>query len=159
MQRVSGITGAGPLLHDVAVYLQAHYPSPSFQAPAGLTRASVCTQSGLLAGKKCAHTQEELFLSDHLPDTCTGRHQAEKAAFRILSPTDGDVFKLDPAVPLASQALKLAADCAGPCAWRMDGKKLKGNSCQTWWVLQAGQHALDVTCGGHRAALSFEVLP
>lgn len=159
MQRVSGITGAGPLLHDVAVYLQAHYPSPSFQAPAGLTRASVCTQSGLLAGKKCAHTQEEFFLSDHLPDTCTGRHQAEKAAFRILSPTDGDVFKLDPAVPLASQALKLAADCAGPCAWRMDGKKLKGNSCQTWWVLQAGQHALDVTCGGHRAALSFEVLP
>ena len=54
---------------------------------------------------------------------------------------------------------RVAADCAGPCAWRMDGKKLKGNSCQAWWVLQAGQHALDVTCGGHRAALSFEVLP
>ena len=39
MQKVSGVTGAGPIRHDLAVYLQKKYPSEPCETPAGITRA------------------------------------------------------------------------------------------------------------------------
>ena len=34
MQQISGVTGAGPIMHDLAVYLQRKYPSPPFETKA-----------------------------------------------------------------------------------------------------------------------------
>lgn len=160
MQQISGVTGAGPIMHDLAVYLQRKYPSPPFETPEGVTRALVCAQSGLLAGPACKHTKEEVFDSAHLPAVCDGKHTASAPALAITSPSAGDVFKLDPSVPLSSQSVKFEAACRVPgCAWTLDGNTLPGVSCQTWWTLKPGKHALSVACGGEKASVSFEVLP
>lgn len=160
MQQISGVTGAGPIMHDLAVYLQRKYPSPPFETPEGVTRALVCAQSGLLAGPACKHTKEEVFDFAHLPAVCDGKHTASAPALAITSPSAGDVFKLDPSVPLSSQSVKFEAACrVSGCAWTLDGNTLPGVSCQTWWTLKPGKHALSVACGGEKASVSFEVLP
>ena len=160
MQKVSGITGAGPILHDLAIYLQDKYPSGPFSVPEGIVRAQTCLDSGLLAGENCPHTQESAFDRAHLPGICSGRHKAFSTRLKIVSPTDKDVFKIDPSVPLASQAVKWAAECTeDKCTWVLDGKKHPGSSCQNWWPLQEGKHTLSVSCHGESASLAFEVLP
>ena len=160
MQKVSGVTGAGPIMHDLAVYLQQKYPAGPFEIPPGITRALVCTQSGLLAGPGCVHTKEEVFDSQHLPARCSGQHKPEITGLRMLSPSAADVFKLDPSVARASQAIKLQAECAqAACSWEMDGKTLPGTACKTWWTLQPGKHRLRVSCGLEKQEISFEVLP
>ena len=160
MQKVSGVTGAGPIMHDLAVYLQHKYPSEPFDVPEGITRALVCTQSGLLAGKTCTHTKEEVFASDRMPAVCDGKHTPATQQLKIVSPAAGDVFKLDPSVPLASQAVKLQAACpTAVCTWTMDGALLPEKSCQTWWTLLPGKHKLSVSCAGQTDNVRFEVLP
>ena len=160
MQKVSGVTGAGPIMHDLAVYLQHKYPSEPFDVPEGITRALVCTQSGLLAGEHCTHTKEEVFNQRYLPAVCDGKHTPATQQLKIVSPAAGDVFKLDPSVPLASQAVKLQAACpAAVCTWTMDGALLPEKSCQTWWTLRPGKHKLSVSCAGQTDNVRFEVLP
>lgn len=159
MQKVSGITGAGPILHDVALAVQARYPSSHFTVPKGVKRAAVCNETGLLAGPTCTRTHEEVFDEKNLPTQCDGQHKTIVPAVQITSPQDGDIFYVDPATPRAAQQLKLAADCAqNACRWMMDGKALPGVSCQTWWPLVGGKHILSVTCGGQTDQLSFEVV-
>ncbi len=160
MQKVSGITGAGPIMHDLAVYLNEKYPSAPFQTPSGVMRALACTQSGLLAGSSCKHTKEEVFLTDKLPAVCDGKHLAAAPKLQISSPESGDVFKWDPAVPAAAQRLKLAASCpAGKCAWAVDGEAFASFSCEAWWPLVPGKHTVAVQCGNERQEVLFEVLP
>ncbi len=159
MQKVSGITGAGPILHDVALAVQQRYPSANFTTPKGIKRASVCNETGLLAGPKCTHTHEEVFDERHLPAQCNGQHQTAIPAVQITSPSAGDIFYVDPATPRRVQQLKLAADCAqNTCRWQLDGKSLPGTSCETWWPLAGGKHTLFVTCGSSSSQLSFEVV-
>jgi penicillin-binding protein 1C len=60
MEGVSGVTGAGPLLHRAVVLTAARYapgvlPSP---AEASLTPAQVCRVSGLLATRECPGVRE-----------------------------------------------------------------------------------------------------
>ena len=160
MQKVSGVTGAGPILHEIALFMQQKYPSTPFQVPPGIVRRAVCAESGLLAGPACAHRREEVFDQRNLPPVCNGVHQAPKGALRITSPTQGDVYKIDPAVSRASQALKFSASCnTFQCAWQLDGKKLPQTSCTFFWPLKVGKHSLAVTCAGQTDKLSFEVLP
>ncbi len=159
MQKVSGITGAGPILHDVALAVQARYPSPGFTAPKGVKHARVCNETGLLAGPKCTHTHEDVFDENFLPARCDGQHQPAVASVQITSPTAGDIFYVDPATPRAAQQLKLAAQCAQTaCRWQLNGNFLPGTACQTWWPLAGGKHTLSVTCGGQTAQLSLEVV-
>lgn len=159
MQKVSGITGAGPILHDVAVAVEARYASPGFTQPKGVKQAAVCNETGLLAGPKCTHTHEEVFDEKHLPARCDGKHKTIVPNVQITSPTDGDIFYVDPSTPRAAQQLKLAADCAqNVCQWQLDGKALPSTACQTWWPLAGGKHTLAVTCGVQTDQLSFEVV-
>lgn len=160
MQKVSGITGAGPIMHDLAVYLNEKYPSAPFKTPSGVTRALACTQSGLLAGPACKHTKEEVFLTDKMPARCDGKHVLSAPALQIVSPTPGDVFKWDPSIPAASQQIKLSAVCrVNSCEWKMDEQRLSSRACETWFPLAVGKHRLAVTCGKETQETFFEVLP
>jgi len=60
MQGVSGVTGAGPLLHRVVMATAQHYEPGSFATPdqLGARRATVCRLSGLLATQRCARLDE-----------------------------------------------------------------------------------------------------
>ena len=158
MRRVSGVTGAGPLLHDLAVYMQQKYPSDPFHMPDGITQVQVCTQTGLLAGPSCKHTQEEVFLADNLPAVCDGKHQTNKNV-RIVSPLDGDIYQYDTALPNSLQKINFVAVCAETkCAWKLDGKKWPQTSCSFWYPLEKGKHNAEVFCGGKTDTVHFEVL-
>ena len=159
MQKVSGITGAGPILHDAALAVEEKYPSVSFTQPNQVVRRIVCSESGLLAGPSCAHTHEELFNAKHQPIRCTGNHQQTVSRVQITSPKQDDKFMIDPATPRGAQQVKLEALCQTPvCYWQMDKKNLPGTACQTWWPLVGGKHTVSVQCNGQADQISFEVL-
>ncbi len=158
MQKVSGITGAGPILREVALATQVRYPSPSFFIPGGLVRRQICNETGLLAGPSCPH-HEEILDSYFQPVRCDGHHRVPPPALEITAPASGDIFYVDPAMPRSVQQLKLAASCAqNVCQWQVDGHNLSDTACQTWWPLVEGKHTLFVACGGQHAQLRFEVV-
>lgn len=161
MQKVSGITGAGPILHDVAIYLQEKYPSSSFEEPDATVRKPVCVRSGLLAGPSCKHTQEELFSVAHLPSVCDGKHLLQKTERpSITNPTQGDIYKWDPAVPSRSQRVKWNMSCAeNKCIWHLNGIRYPATTCEVFWPLEPGKFTLTGTCGGQTVQTAFEVLP
>ena len=160
MRRVSGVTGAGPILHDLAIYVNQKYPASNFAEPAGVRRAVVCTQTGLRAGPACKHTQEEVFAAQHVPAVCDGKHAAAAAKLTLLAPAGGDVYQYDPAIPAATQKMKWHAACrTDTCVWTLNGQKQPQTSCRIWWPLTAGKHRLEVSCGGETATVTFEVLP
>ena len=160
MRKVSGVTGAGPIMHDLAIYLQQKYPSDPFEQPQGVVFKQVCTQSGKLAGPKCTHTHEEVFLKTHLPAKCDGNHKSLSAGLKLLSPARKDVYKWDPSVSAGLQKLLWHAACEkDKCTWTLNGKKQPQTSCRVWWPLQVGKHRLEVSCGGQSASVPFEVLP
>ena len=158
MRRVSGVTGAGPLLHDLAVYLQAKYPSSPFTMPHGIITASVCSQTGLLAGPSCTHAHEEIFATDNKPAVCDGKHHSVSPV-RIVSVSNGDVYQYDTSVSAALQKIHITATCGEQkCKWKLDGKKMPQTACEFWQPLIPGKHRLDVSCGGKTDSVNFEVL-
>lgn len=162
MQKVSGVSGAAPIMHDLALYMQERYPSPGFERPEGVQNAVICTQSGLLAGRDCAHTREELYISGREPqERCDGRHGLEPGeALKIVFPQNGDVFKVDPSAAAASQELKFRVNVPAEtvCVWTLNGQKLPKTAPELWWRLVPGKYALKTVCGGKEAQIRFEVL-
>ncbi len=71
MRRVSGITGAGPVLRDVARYLASRWPMRPLEEPKGILRQEVCSLSGHRPGPHCPHRKLELFTTEALgQETC-----------------------------------------------------------------------------------------
>ncbi len=160
MQKVSGISGAAPIMHDVLLYAQRKYPSEDFECPDGIQQAVVCEQSGLLAGPGCIHTREEVFAAGTVPQqVCSGKHQALSNKLQLIFPVSGDVYKYDPALPPAGQQLHFKTiGGQTPCRWRLNSKELPGAEADLWWPLQKGNFELQVICGGESAETRFEVL-
>ena len=159
MQKVSGITGAGPILHDVAVETEKKYPSVPFELPKGVQYYTVCNQSGLLAGPYCEHTTQEVLVADNIPEVCSGKHKIQGHTLQIISPQEGDTFMVDTATARKAQQLKLSAYCTDKkCLWKIDNKALEDNECEAWWPLAKGKHTLHVTCSNQTRQLSFEVI-
>ncbi|MEZ4700819.1 MAG: penicillin-binding protein 1C [Rhodothermales bacterium] len=68
MQRVSGVSGAGPLFKSILLELG---PGGAFDAPAGVADAVVCPASGKLPGAACPVRKRIAFLAGSIPtDTC-----------------------------------------------------------------------------------------
>ena len=113
MQQVSGVTGAGPLLHRALVDVARRYepgvlPSP---AAAGAVRVAVCRLSGLRAGAECPGT-EEWFLPGTEPAGDCDWHRAGGAVAWPVAYTPwaqqngrGDA---------AGQAVAMVASAPGP---------------------------------------------
>ena len=160
MQKVSGITGAGPLMHDVMVYANSKYPGGDFTRPADVVAARICAQSGLLAGENCSHTQEEFFVAGTEPtEKCSGHHGAAANKLQITAPSRGDIYVYDTGLPAAGQQLHFTTVGAKtPCVWQLNGEKLKETAADIWWPLQKGKFLLSVSCAGQADSTSFTVL-
>ena len=79
MEGVSGVSGAGPLLHRAVVEVAKRYPPGSFAVPSekGYVRVEICRLSGGVATARCPRTTEWL-AADGLPaDTCTWHGERE----------------------------------------------------------------------------------
>ena len=93
MVNISGVVGAAPIWNDVMKALLAHQPVRDFSEPDGMIHVEVCTDSGLppapptrpvsfsvegslLAPQQatCAHTVEEVFITDTEPTSSDNWH-------------------------------------------------------------------------------------
>jgi 1A family penicillin-binding protein len=67
MERVSGITGAGPIWRDFMQEALKGLPAREFGRPAGLIDLDVCATSGLLPTPYCPYTKREVFIAGTEP--------------------------------------------------------------------------------------------
>lgn len=105
MRGVSGITGAGPIWHDVMQRALRHMQRSWYEPPPGLVEVEVCAASGLLPTELCRERRREWFLEGYEPttfddsyrrvaiDTATGLLAAPGCA----GPTEYRVFRTPPA--------------------------------------------------------------
>ena len=138
MHNVSGISGCGPLFHDVMLLLHGGDAGREFPRPDGVIRAPVCPTSGLRPSPQCPGQIEEIFIKGTEPkETCGFRHESVRAGVStslparrpaagliVSSPRDGDVFKLDSVLRADYQTIKLKVSL--PEGW--DVREVE------WWV-------------------------
>lgn len=124
MDQVSGITGAGPIFHQVMDIVNNHQNS-AFNQLKTLQSTKICLPSGQLPHPLCTHTSEEYFLAGTAPHEVDTWYQQDGlhlpgelyywqqrfgtkslGALEITSPKDHDVFRLDPETPIKSQSIK-----------------------------------------------------
>ena len=192
MDDVSGVTGAGPLLHR-AIILTAQVHAPDVLAsPAsvGAVPVTICRLSGLRATRQCPGMVEWFVPgtepvrscdwhrggSAHLPTeyaewaaqagppevpvrvaTTSAGPPADPEPFRILSPQDGDKYRIPPGVGAryATVALR-AAGGAGAVRWWVDGRP----ALATRWRLVPGGHTIRaVTTHGDSDEVRIAVEP
>ena len=191
MDGVSGVSGAGPLLHRAVVATARHYPAGVLPSPraVGAVAAPVCRLSGARPGAVCP-TTVEWFAPGHAPtDTCRWHDadggvalpteyaewmdQTESSAagpgvrtvgradppgtFQILSPRQGDVYRLPPGVAAryATVALRAAGARAGATVrWSVDGAPQHEGR----WALEPGRHRFRaVSSAGDSAEVTVRV--
>lgn len=146
MRRISGITGAAPVMREIAMRLHSMYGSSEFVPPEGIVEREICALGGLSgtseADDSCQARITEYFNSTfnvppqgQLPERVEGGARAHRPDF----PKDNDIFKIDPSYPLQSQALRFRAPRGiGSPVWYLDGRKISGDL----WVLAEGEHSL-----------------
>jgi penicillin-binding protein 1C len=168
MRRVSGISGAGPILRDAAIEMERRFGSRPFSRPVGIREVEVCPDSGELPGSWCRDRIREVFSVRNLPRRICTLHRPPAAAppparpaLDIEFPKPGDVFKIDPTVAPASQSIRLrAAGTDDEPAWLMDGRRLAAQGASVWWRLEAGRHCVVAAARrGRSAPVCFVVAP
>ncbi len=194
MDGVSGVSGAGPLLHRAVLATARRYPAGALPSPAslGAVAAPICRLSGAIPHASCP-TSTEWFAAGHVPrDTCAWhdhagvvalpveyaewaeRSELPRAAappsiptsrlasssspeFHILSPRDGDVYRLPPGVEAryATVALRVAGGSPGATVrWAVDGVPHGGRRL----TLQPGRHRVSaVSTAGDSAEVTVSV--
>lgn len=196
MEGVSGVTGAGPLLHRAAIVTAARYAPAALPSPEteGLVPESVCRVSGLLATRECPGVREWFVAGTaptvrdswvrggrvRLPDEygawvsqagngfqlasvdpefveerdridpgaeARGERESARAmervasvrGFQIVSPADGDVYRMPPGVPADYATVALRAEGAtGVVRWFVDGVPHDASR----WRLRPGAHLI-----------------
>jgi penicillin-binding protein 1C len=144
MQDVSGVSGAGPIWHDIMTYLHRSTGSKQSLQPATVVRAGIDFQHDL------EPPRSEVFLADtaiaHVA-LAPEDHQGMVLRPHIASPADGVVLALDPDIPPARQRVRLraaaTAQMAHTLAWRVDGTVL-GQGATLLWGPRPGKHQVEL---------------
>jgi penicillin-binding protein 1C len=190
MDGVSGVSGAGPLLHRAVLATARRYPAGSLPDPraSGAVATTVCRLSGLHPGASCPVAPEWFAPGSAPTDTCNW-HQGEggvelpveyaewaeqsevprqprpagasapmrapDAGFHIVSPREGDVYRLSPGVEPRYATVALRAAGGGAAVrWTVDGAPHAPGR----WSLQPGRHRLRaVSASGDSAEVTVRV--
>jgi penicillin-binding protein 1C len=175
MQHVSGVTGAGPLMHDAALRVERRWPSTAFPRPPDVVELELCDESGELPTLRCPRLRREYCLAGNLPTQTCHLHplKAEGAAPpaagrpRIVVPSQGARYVIEPGMDRDAQDMNLKAEGVPDGArvqWRVDGRPADlDDRGQAFYRLTHGWHevALAVCDGGRtRTArtVTFSVL-
>jgi penicillin-binding protein 1C len=186
MHDITGVTGAGPILHSIFNHLHETRGTSWFERPEGITTQRIHPLTGRLAGndqpgaidEKCLWPPEHARPNDFdgrgrvvLPDIyaawlASPQNQlgnlatCAKAAhdLKILQPSPGTVYYLDPDLPAASQRVRLKAEAPGKVAW--SSETLAIGDGEPGIQLQPGRHVLTATdsATGSRAETWIEVI-
>jgi len=187
MDGVSGVSGAGPLLHRAMLATAArHAPGllPTAEA-LGAIPVSICRLSGLRATARCPKATE-WFAPGTVPTADCDWHREEGAVlplafaewaqqtgaatqvsggtprspprlpadsgdgFRILSPQEGDLYRVPAGVDprYATVALRAAGAASGGVRWFVDGRVHQAGR----WALERGRHRIRAIDGSGAAA-------
>ncbi len=76
MEAISGVTGAGPLWHDVMLAAHRGLPPRAFARPDGIVETTICAEGGLLPTPSCPATRRERFLAGSEPHQPDASHVA-----------------------------------------------------------------------------------
>ena len=68
----SGRNPAGSIWSSVMKQIHSGLPAYSFEMPAGVVKANVCGDTGLLATDKCTNVYSEVYLTGTVPSACDG---------------------------------------------------------------------------------------
>jgi penicillin-binding protein 1C len=172
MQRVSGITGAGPLFARVMGRAMAGIRPMPLLDRARFEHVRICPLSGHRAGEACPGSYEEVFLPGSAPAEPCAMHRladgrpvlaldaryagwAERERLEVapaagggdamgfLTPRDGDEFLLEASIPAASQSIPVRVRGQGEL--RVDGNIVPLDALgRTRVVLAAGVHQLEL---------------
>ena len=145
MRQVSGVTGAGPLLHRALLDVAKRYAPGVLPTPdaVGATRVRIC----------CPATDEWF-----LPGTAPAPSQLASStpardSFAILSPLEGDKYEIPPGIDPRFATIPLRAS-SSPVHWFVDGKPAP----TARWQLSSGHHAIRaVGTTGQSAEVAIEV--
>lgn len=145
MHDVSGVSGAGPIWHDMMDYLHRQAESSQPPIPPGVSRAEVSFQNDIEPRREdffvgdTALTYVQL-AQDNIPE--------EGGAPRIKTPAAGTILALDPDIPSDKQRLRLQSEnlaASGPdrVSWRIDGR-IVGYGAQAAWAPWPGRHRIQL---------------
>ena len=160
MRKVSGVSGAGPIWHDVMAHLESGASASEPDMPPDVSRHQVSFDEGIEPDRS------DVFIGDTAIDRVRLRAPlvlAEPVALRIAQPVDGTILALDPDIPPLNQKVWLrAAGLSGQAAqnvrWQVDGKDV-GTGAETPWAPWPGRHRVELLDGkgALRDSASIEV--
>lgn len=145
MHDVTGVSGAGPIWHEIMAYLHRHLDSIEPPRPAEVNRGAI------VFDEQIEPARYEVFLGDtrvervRLARTVVG---TQPTALRIRAPSNGTILALDPDIPADSQRVLLSVgDNFGArdanLAWRVDGE-LVGKGRNQMWTPVPGRHQIEL---------------
>jgi penicillin-binding protein 1C len=183
MQRVSGITGAGPLFARVMRRSMAGLRPGPLVDRSRFERVRICPLSGHRAGEACPGAVEEVFLPGTAPTEPCAMHRladgrrvlalggryagwAERERLEIgsgsgageapgfLTPRDGDEFLIEAGIPAVSQTIPVRVQGGERSRLVVDGRVVALEAGRSARVaLLAGTHVLELRAPGASEAV------
>ena len=109
MRRVSGVTGAGPIWHDVMEAALQGRPARDFPRPGGLVDVEVCALSGLRPGPDCPHRVTETVIAGTEPQRTCDVHRRVAGQLVLNLPPEAQAWARERGMPQSPPP----ADAAG----------------------------------------------
>lgn len=160
MQDVSGVSGAGPVWHDIMSYLHRTTQSAQPSRPAEVTPAMVSFEANT------EPRRQDFFIGDSVLNyvelAAQGPSQ-ERGPTRIVSPVSKTILALDPDIPSKNQRILLkASNSSHPedLVWRIE-RKVVGHGGELSWLPWPGRHRIQLLDrrGAVLDEVSLEVRP
>lgn len=153
MREVSGVSGAGPIWHDIMRYLHRSHGSRQPEMPASVTTGPVSFEQGIEPPRR------DVFLGDtrvERVELALGQLHAHQGAPRITQPADRAILALDPDIPWKNQrvwlhAATIAAGLPTDVSWRIDGRFV-GRGARIAWAPDPGVKRIELLDGQGRVA-------
>ena len=184
MVNVSGVSGAGPVLHDVIEQMHSRFGSTWFPRPSGITERTVHPITGHMVAKSQPGAVTEKFhqlppqespadydaagrvllgsefapwaasVDNHLRDRIAIRADGN---IRITSPVSGSTFIVDPDIP-STTLVPVAATIDG-VEWESRTLQFRNQSGKTYAVAIEGEHQITVRdpASGKTAATTIKI--
>jgi penicillin-binding protein 1C len=173
MHEVSGVTGAGPIMHDVFGHLRSQFGTSWYATPPQIVEREVHPLTGKLLAQSRPEGVREKFVRDRLPpvespsdydaeghvklgseytewlasaeNSLAGRVTNPAAAFelRVVSPRAGSVYVIDPDVPTSRRLLLVATGPSG-LRWESPSLECHAGPDGTFATAVDGEHKITV---------------
>ena len=169
MREVSGVTGAGPILHAIFDYLHANYGTSWYRTPDKIVERIIHPLTGRLLVDGDARGVREKFVADQLPaaespadydgagrvelsgefgewfrsaeNSLRDRAVLGTAELLIASPLAGSVYVIDPDVP-SSRRIPLLANGSAKVQWQSDSLTCRSEAGIDFAEAVEGEHRL-----------------